>query len=294
MIHNQHNELADIFTGILRRQLTPDAYAWLNQKKDSIPGSASFNAAFAAVPRKTGRQTIQIDEAIVQNISAVRQGLSVQGWPADRLSRVWLLMHLDSADQQKYFEGIESLFPAGEVNELVALYSALPVLAHPEMWVSRCAEGVRNNIAGVLTAIMCNNPYPSENLDDAAWNQLVLKAFFTEKTIDAIIGLEERRNLPLAETLSDYAHERWAAHRPVNPQLWRCVAPFINENFFPDIQRIAGSDNPLEREAAALACAECQYSPAKQLIPVNLTKAIAAGTLSWKTLAAKTNDYVLQ
>ena len=76
---------------------------------------------------------------------------------------------------------------------------------------------------------MCNNPYPAENLNEAAWNQMVLKAFFTEKPIDQIIGLDERANERLARTLSDYAHERWAAHRSVNPLLWRCVAPFINE-----------------------------------------------------------------
>jgi hypothetical protein len=94
--------------------------------------------------------------------------------------------------------------------------------------------------------------------------------------------------------LSDYAHERWAAHRSVNPQLWRCVGPFISQETFPDIQKIAASPDPIEREAAALACAESTFPGAKELIPVNLKKAIDNGTLSWGTLAKKINDYVLQ
>ena len=63
------------------------------------------------------------------------------------------------------------------MNELVALYSALPLLAYPEAWVHRCTEGIRSNIGPVLEAIMIANPYPSENLSEAAWNQVVLKAF---------------------------------------------------------------------------------------------------------------------
>ncbi len=38
-----------------------------------------------------------------------------------------------------------------------------------------------------------------------AWNQLVLKAFFTEKPIQQIIGLDERANEKLASTAYDFA-----------------------------------------------------------------------------------------
>jgi hypothetical protein len=141
---------------------------------------------------------------------------------------------------------------------------------------------------------MCNNPYPSENLDQPAWNQMVLKAFFTDKPVEEIIGLDKRANQKLASTLSDYAHERWAAHRPVNPQLWRCVGPFINEMIYPDIEKISRSDNPLEREAAALAAYSSSYAPAKKSVPAGLLKEIENGGLTWSLLAKKIKDYVLQ
>src|SRR5699024_3254500 len=120
---------------------------------------------------------------------------------------------VDPADKDTYFRIIENLFLAAEMSELVALYSSLPLLAYPELWTKRCAEGIRSNIGSVLESIMYQNPYPAENLNQAAWNQLVLKAFFTDKAVNNIYGLEERANSELASILSDYAHERWAAHR---------------------------------------------------------------------------------
>ena len=89
------------------------------------------------------------------------------------------------------------------MNELVALYSALPVLAYPEIWKMRCAEGIRSNIGHVLESIMYNNPYPMQYLDEKAWNQLILKAFFTDKDINLIPGIDKRANAELARTRSD-------------------------------------------------------------------------------------------
>lgn len=288
--HYQFEALNKLFEEIVSKELSPQSIAWLKGLTAPQVPIPQFNAAFVSLPRKTGRQSIT---AFAKTQSA-RPGLTITNWTIDRLARVWLLMNLDPAGKEKYFHTISNLFLAAEVNELVALYSALPLLAYPEMWVARCAEGIRNNIADVLTSIMCNNPYPSENLDEAAWNQMVLKAFFTEKPVEEIIGLDSRSNQQLALTLSDYAHERWAAHRAVNPQLWRCAGPFINEAIYPDLEKISASENPLEREAAALACHESNYAPAKKLIPPALEKEIENGELTWSVLAKKIKEYVLQ
>ena len=58
---------------------------------------------------------------------------------------------------------------------------------------------------------------------------MVLKALFVETTLAPIVGLDERANPELARILRDYAHERWAAGRPVSPELWRCVGPFATD-----------------------------------------------------------------
>jgi len=257
--------LQKFLDSIIQRHVSADTWNWMNERKSAAIGSA-FNTAFAAMPRQTGKALIQITEEEKNQLQSLRPGLIINNWSVDRLARVWLLLHVDPSDEEKYFQSIDHLFLAAEMNELVALYSALPLLAYPERWRKRCADGIRSNIGDVLQAIMCNNPYPSEQLDEKAWNQLVLKAFFTEKPINEIIGLDERANGELANILSDYAHERWAAGRTIHPLLWRCVGKFVNASIFPDIQRIANSENEREKEAAALACNDSNYEPAKKLL----------------------------
>jgi hypothetical protein len=275
----------------IKSHVSADVWNWLEEKASLVGKNGNvqnFMVAFAATTRKAGKQPVVLSEKEIAEIQHIRSHLTVQHWAIDRLCRVWLIMHLDATDQQKYIRTIESVFPTAEMSEQVALYSALPVLAYPESWRGRCAEGIRSNIADVLESIMCNNPYPSENLDEPAWNQMVLKAIFTEKPINKIVNLDERANQSLANTLSDYAHERWAAHRTVHPLLWRCVGGFINEKIFPDIMRIAFSENSVEREAAALACAQSSYIPAVELTEKNTEhRAIVKSGMTWEDLAKK-------
>ena len=105
------------------------------------------------------------------------------------------------------------------------------------------------------------------------------------------IGKRWKVNQELANILSDYAHERWAAGRAIHPLLWRCVGPFINASIFPDIQRIANSENETEREAAALACHDSNYEPAKKLLGTMplIKSAIEKAELNWQTIAQKVN-----
>lgn len=281
------SKLADCISG----HVSSDTWQWLVEKASLISKEENLQnvmVAFAATTRKTGKGIVVLSEQENTEIQRIRPHLTIQNWAIDRLCRVWLLMHLNAADQNKYIRTIESLFATAEMNEQVALYSALPVLAYPPSWRGRCAEGIRSNIADVLESIMCNNPYPSENLDEAAWNQLVLKAIFTEKPIHRIVNLDERANQNLANTLSDYAHERWAAHRTVYPLLWWCVGRFINEKIFPDIIHIASSEQETEREAAALACRQSTYAPALELVEKNeALRTVAKSGMSWMDIANK-------
>lgn len=108
----------------------------------------------------------------------------------------------------------------------MALCLALPLLPHPEQHRERAAEGVRSNMTAVLAAVALRNVYPAEQFDDPAWNQMVLKAAFEGLPFRTIYGLDERANPTLSRMLVDNAHERWAADRPVSPELWRPVGPF--------------------------------------------------------------------
>ena len=287
---NDQKTLQTLLSQIIQNNTTPEAWQWLQEKAAFIQtekGAAALNTAFAAVPRKTGAATIAQSQKENETFLQLQPPLNLDGWSVDRMARVWLLMPIDASDKEVYFQKIEELFLSATMNELVALYSALPMLQYPQLWRHRCTEGIRSNIGNVLEAIMCDNIYPSQNLDEGAWNQLVLKAFFTEKPVHRIVALDARANKALAYTLSDYAHERWAAGRPVNPQLWRCVAPFIDETLFADVVRLSQSDIEVEREVAALICQQSNFAPCKQLLQQPVLQPYMHQKLSWQIIADK-------
>ena len=295
MQQQEANFLKDVFADIIHHNVTADTKTWLQealrtkvslQQPDGEKNGAQLNFAFAAVPRKTGRQLIQVTREEHDRLKEIHPPFSIKDWTIDRLCRVWILLQLDSSDKENYFRKLENLFKAAEMNELAALYSALIGFDYPDDWQKQCAEGIRSNVGIVLEAIMYDNPYPYKYLSEPAWNQLVMKAFFTDKDVRRIIGLDERANKELAAILVDYANERWAAHRIVNPQLWRLVSKFIEAGNFSNIEKVFNSSEVLEKKAAALACFYSDYFPAKQLLEnePELKSAILENKLNWNVL----------
>lgn len=274
----------EIIWAVVKNNISLETENWLEDFIQSSGQSAQLAKVFVMMPRKTGKLQVAVNDDQQKALDIAGFGY-IRNWTIDKLSRVWLLASLDLEDQELLFSSIDRLFLSAEVNEAIALYSALPFLAHPEIWVKRCAEGIRSNIGSVLEAIMENNPYPASNLDESAWNQLVLKAFFTEKNIKNIVGLDQRANLQLALTLVDYAKERWAAGREVNPQLWRLVAKFINAEIFEDLKIGLQHYDQAEQRAIALAVAQSGYQPAKDYINTfpELKLALADGSLNWNS-----------
>lgn len=216
----------NLFQQVIQRNLSVEALDWLLNKVEQIQDAtytSGLNQVFAQVPRMTSKNgiSVQLEESI--KISELVPGFSWQGWTIDRLTRVWLLLQVSDANKELYLKKINDLFDTAEMNELIALYSSLPFLSYATEWGSKCEEGIRSNIGSVLEAIMYNNPFPAYTLSESAWNQMVLKAFFTEKDMDQITGLKERANLSLANTLIDYVDERLAARRTVHPEIYNLI-----------------------------------------------------------------------
>lgn len=214
--------LPELFLQIIKRNLSSDAWNWLEKKTSLIKTeerSMQLNLSFSQLPRLTGRNIIELKNSEAAEIKL--SGLELNDWSIDKLCRVWLLMQLPAGDKESYIKKINGLFATAEMNEQVALYTALPFYCYPEEWIAKCEEGIRSNIGTVLEAIMYHNPYPAKFLSTPSWNQLVLKAFFTEKEVSKIYGLQERVNPALSETLLDYVQERLAAHRTVAPEIYQ-------------------------------------------------------------------------
>jgi len=223
-----------------------------NEKELNWIDSKSVNSqflpmAFVATPRFIGKK-------IIQSKVTSLNGLQIQYWTLDRLVRVYFLLLLEQIAHESSASQIETLFDTAEINESVALFSALPLFTQPENWMHRATEAVRSNIGDVFNSFVFANPFAAAHFTESAWNQLVLKCIFNDKPIHLIQGIDYRANQSLANMLSDFAHERWAAGRTVPAQVWRLVVNFLNNNILEDMSILFLSNDTNNRIAATLVC----------------------------------------
>jgi len=274
----------------LARQLPPDADAWLEKSASRIQASAKdadLYMAVSLVTRKVGKADLDLSDADLSVANTTRAGWDPRGWSADQAARVLLVLALEK-DPQRLARCLDQLCNTADVSELAAFYRGLPLYPDQPRYLARTTEGLRTNMKSVFEAIAHRNPYPSEQFPEGAWNQMVLKTLFVGSQLWPIAGLDRRANPELARMLSDYAHERWSAGRPVSPELWRCVGPHASGALLKDLERVLKQGTEPERKAAALALGASPDPAAAGLLerdPV-LAAAVASGAITWVRLAA--------
>jgi hypothetical protein len=273
----------------LKRQLPKAAGAWLGEQLERLSGAVKERDLYVALgmaPRKLGKDDLALSEADLAEAGRARQGWDPRGWSLDQAARIVILLR-GGGTGEAFAARFSQLCRTADVSEQVAFYRGLPLYPDPLRLEAQAAEGTRTNMRAVFEAVAHRNPFPKEQFSENRWNHMVLKALFVGSTLHPIQGLDARANRPLARMLSDYAHERWAAGRPVSPELWRCVGPHADAESVADLQRVLATGSTIERQAAALALSACPDARAKELLAPapDLAAAIAGGTLSWRSLS---------
>lgn len=289
-MHLNLTSITDLLRRWLSRYITKEGLTWLSQKSEQIAGGASarvFFTAFSAVPRYTGKKDLELTPEDLQAAETACPGWSPGHWSVAQAARTLLVLSLPHDNPEKYLQTLDRVFTTADGGELIALYQSLPLLPYPERHCSRAAEGVRSNITAVFNAVALRNPYPADYFDNIAWNQMILKAVFVGNPLDPIQGIDRRANLELARMLTDYAHERWAAKRPVTPELWRPVGRFADTEILADLEKVLTQPDLAQREAAALACSQCSLPQAQELLAryPELQLAIVQGYLTWSSFS---------
>lgn len=288
------NETRKYLTDLVSGEISAEAKAWLNDKIEQLTNdfrARDFYLTFSLVPRKTGKTPLSLSAEQKEKANELRPGFDPENLTVDQAVRILLVLTIPHEDVAGYKKILNMIFSTGEVSELVALYSGLPLYPHPEELKDRAAEGVRTNMTVVFDAIALNNPFPADYMDEDAWNQMVLKAVFMERPLDKIYGIDQRANDNLAKMLSDYAHERWAAKRYVTPELWRPVGPFIDGQLIEDFKRLFNDGEDIEKEAAALASSQSKSEEAKSLLNnyPDLKTKVELNEINWKLISEKWN-----
>jgi hypothetical protein len=279
---------AVLLTGWLRRQLPAAAADWLDQQLARLGAVADRDlyVVLGLVPRRLGRDDLELTDADIAQAQAARPGWDPRGWSVDQAARVLVLLTAGGSGE-RFAARFVQLCRTADVAEAIAFYRGLPLYPEPSLLEAQAAEGTRSNMRAVFEAVAHRNPYPREQFSENRWNHMVLKALFVGSTLAPIQGLDQRANPALMRMLCDYAHERWAAGRPVSPELWRCVGAFADAEALADLQRVLATGAATERRAAALALAACPDPQAKALLAAapDLAAAIERGELGWDRLA---------
>jgi hypothetical protein len=197
-----------------------------------------------------------------------------------------LLVRVLEENSEYFLPKVANLIQVADTGELETFLKFLILLPHAEEFKNVAVEAIRTNIATVFDAISLNNPYPAEYFNDAQWNQMYLKAAFMQRNLADIQQVDRRANKDLARIISDYAHERWAASRDVDPLFWRPVINFLDGVLLEDMKRLLESDDLREAGAAALCCHYSDRPEASALLknhPERIEQ-IKSKTISWKKL----------
>lgn len=275
----------------LDERLPVDAKSWLGDAAQKVrDGSdADLYRSISLVTRKIGKADLALSPGEIKQADAAREGWNPSDWSLDQAARVYLLL-VSGSDGATFLRRLEQLCNTADVGELVAFYRGLPLYPEQPGYVLRAAEGIRTNMKAVFEAVAHRNPYPSEQLSEPAWNQMVLKTLFIDSHLHPIVGLDRRANPTLARMLCDYAHERWAAGRPISYELWRCVGPYASGEMLHDLERVLKKGTDPERQAVALALANSPDPAAAELLKAypEVSDAVAEKNVSWQTLAGAT------
>ena len=200
------------------------------------------------------------------------------------LSRIYMLVKVLKKKRDFFLDKVKNLIHIADKREMETFLKFLIFLPEPKDFHFHAVDALRTNISSVFDAIAINNPYPSLYFTNEEWNQMYLKAAFMERNIKDILNIEKRANKDLARIISDYAHERWAASRDINPEIWQPTTQFLNEILLKDMNVLFKSKNIQENKAAALCCYHSNNDLAKKKLDKypKLKNLILSNKLTWE------------
>lgn len=150
------------------------------------------------------------------------------------LARVYLtLCYAEGCDAanstvEEIQESICRAYREGDSREKAAIISALPYLecsTDGQPYLNLALDCGRTNEADLFARIAIGSSFPSLYYSDKQFNQLVMKAAFSDFDLSGIAGLQERTNSELARMGMEYVDERLSAGRSFPVSLWFAIAP---------------------------------------------------------------------
>ncbi|MGB2760791.1 MAG: EboA domain-containing protein [Maribacter stanieri] len=264
----------------------PESIAWLKDKIEKMAGNKSSKDLFMTYSllnvKFSASKPISFED--LDNDSS--RYFNAHKANILQVARIYLLSEVLSQDIEFYTPKVANIIQVADTGELETFLKYLVLLPNPEAYKQTAVEALRTNIAIIFDAISLNNPYPAKYFNDQQWNQMYLKAAFMERDLSQIESVDERANEDLTRIISDYAHERWAASRKIDPMFWRPVSKFLNEELLNDMNTLLESEDVIENKSGALCCYYSENDKAIALLnnKPELKHKVADGQINWKTI----------
>ncbi len=250
---------------VIRDNLDTETIDWLLEKLEVILISDSAKDLYLTYTLIAAKVSVRTD-IVYQKDTALIGYLKAQEANLHQIVRIFLLAKVLEEKPAYFTAKVANLIQVADTGELVTFLKFLVWLPNPKTFNQTAVEALRTNISQVFMAIALHNPYPEKFFNEQQWNQMYLKAAFMQLDLGAIIGVDERANEDLARIISDYAHERWAASRDIDPLFWRPVGKFLKGTLKEDMKRLLSSQNLLENKAGVLCCCRSEDLELRELM----------------------------
>lgn len=213
----------------------PGGVEWLDATIAATASDpATIRTHFAMAGRKVGRGPLD----------PVADAEDVHAWAVDDAARVLLLVSMGATAEPELWD----LYRFGDAAERRGLLRALPYLEiSDEAGLGLVDDAVRTNDTRLIAAAL--GRYATEHLDDAAYEQAVLKCVFVGVPIAPLDGLPERATQNGSRMLAALVVERVAAGREIPAEVWPVIYRFPPEAEIAAIE--AELDSPFEDRRVA-------------------------------------------
>jgi len=224
----------------LEQRSTPEGLAWLRESVAAIEADpTAVRTRFPMAGRKVGRGPLE-EGADADDVHA---------WTVDDAARTLLLVALGDAAEAE----LRDLYRFGDAAERRGLLRALPHLGVGDRVADIVDDAIRTNDTRLVAAAL--GPWATEHLDDAAYDQAVLKCVFIGVPITPLDGLPGRATPETARMLAAFVHERVAAGRDIPAEVWDVIDRNPPAAELAAIEAERHSEFPDRREAAERALA---------------------------------------
>jgi hypothetical protein len=231
--------MSDLWSA-LEQRATPEGLAWLRESVAAIEEDpAAIRTRFPMAGRKVGRGPLE-EGADADDVHA---------WTVDDAARTLLLRALGDGVEAE----LRDLYRFGDAAERRGLLRALPYLGVGDRVADIVDDAIRTNDTRLVAAAL--GPWATEHLDDAAYDQAVLKCVFIGVPISPLDGLPARATPETARMLAAFVHERVAAGRDIPAEVWDVIDRNPPAAELAAIEAERSSEYPDRREAAARALA---------------------------------------